>query len=403
MTLEPNSRGGRDLAERLGVELVRGTLFLTHPDSFREWAEGRRTLRMEDFYRAQRRRHDVLMDGDEPAGGRWNYDAENREPPPAEALPPRPYRPREDEIDAEVRRDLDALGLDTFGEDGPRLWAGSRDEARRALRRFVETRLADFGPWQDAMVEEQPFMWHSLLSPALNLGLLDPLECVEAAERAYRDGDAPIASVEGFVRQILGWREYVWGSYWLEGERWVRMNALRADRELPAALWSGETEMRCVSEVVGSLRETGYSHHIERLMVVGNLLLLSGTDPRAALDWFHGSYVDAYEWVMAPNVLGMATFADGGRMMSKPYAAGGRYVDRMSDHCGKCRFRPDRRTGEDACPFSAMYWDFLARNEERLADNHRLRLPLRQLAGIDADELTAIRSRARAGRAELAS
>ena len=244
-------------------------------------------------------------------------------------------------------------------------------------------------------------MWHSLLSPALNLGLLDPLECVEAAERAYRDGDAPIASVEGFVRQIIGWREYVWGRYWLEGERWDRMNALRADRELPAALWSGETEMRCVSEVVGSLRETGYAHHIERLMVVGNLLLLAGTEPRAALDWFHGSYVDAYEWVMAPNVLGMATFADGGRMMSKPYAAGGRYVDRMSDHCGECRFRPDRRTGEDACPFSAMYWDFLARNEERLADNHRLRLPLRQLAGIDADELAAIRSRARAGRAEL--
>ena len=397
---EAKSRAGRDLLEGCDVETVRGTLFLTHPDEFAEWAQGRRRLRMEDFYRHQRRRLGVLMDGDEPAGGRWNFDAENRRPPPADRRPPRPYRPREDEIDAEVRRDLDEMGLSAFGEDGPRLWAGSAREAHRALTRFVETRLTDFGPWQDAMLGAEPFMWHSMLSPALNLGLLDPMDCVEAAERAFRDGDAPIESVEGFVRQIIGWREYVWGMYWLEGERWERMNALRADADVPAALWGAETDMRCVSAIVGSLRATGYAHHIERLMVLGNLMLLAGVEPRAATDWFHGSFVDGYEWVMAPNVMGMATWADGGRMMSKPYAAGGRYIDRMSDHCGECRYRPDRRTGEDACPFSSMYWAFLARNRERLADVRRLNMPLRNVDRIDEGELREIRavaSRVRAG------
>lgn len=401
VALEPNSLGGRSLLKRLDVQLVPGTLFLTHPDEFAEWAEGRKLLRMEDFYRSQRRRHEVLMDGDEPAGGRWNYDPENRKPPPASTRPPRPYRPREDDIDQAVRRDLDRMDLDTFGEDGPRLWAASHEEAKRALGRFVETRLADFGPWQDAMLEGEPFMWHSMISPALNLGLLDPLDCVRAAEAAYRDGGAPIASVEGFVRQVIGWREYVWGMYWLEGARWDRMNALRADRELPEALWSGETDMRCISKTVSSLRETGYSHHIERLMIFGNLMLLTGTEPREAFDWFHGCFVDGYEWVMAPNVLGMATYADGGRMMSKPYAAGGRYVHRMSDHCGECRFRPDLRTGDEACPFSAMYWDFLDRNQDRLAGNPRMKLPLRNLAGIDAEELGEIKARARDARSEL--
>ena len=401
VAMEAKSRAGVRLLEGLDVETVPGNLFLTSPGEFADWAEGRKLLRMEDFYRHQRRRLDVLMDGDEPAGGRWNFDAENRKPPPSHDRPPRAYRPREDAIDEAVRADLDDLGLEAFGEDGPRLFAATRGEARRALRRFVETRLADFGPWQDAMLDDEPFMWHSLISPALNLGLLDPMEAVRAAEAAYRDGDAPIASVEGFIRQIIGWREYVWGLYWLRGTGWKRMNALRAHRNLPDALWSGETEMRCVSEAVGSLRKTGYSHHIERLMIFGNLQLLVGSDPHQALDWFHGSFVDAYEWVMEPNVLGMATFADGGRMMSKPYAAGGRYVDRMSEHCSSCRFRPDRRTGEDACPFSAMYWDFLDRNSERLAGNHRLSMPLRQLAKIEADELAEIRSRARAARSEL--
>jgi deoxyribodipyrimidine photolyase-related protein len=405
LALEPSTRASRSLLPQLGVEPVRGTLFLTHPDEFREWAQGRRGLRMEDFYRGQRRRFDVLLEPDgEPAGGRWNLDADNRERPPKEpAAPPRPYRPREDSFDEEVRAELDRADADeTWGEDGPRLFAGSAGEARRALERFVSHRLADFGRFQDAMLSEEPWMWHSMLSAPLNLGLLDPLDCVRAAERAWRDGQVPLNSAEGFIRQIIGWREYVWGMYWLRGERWQRSNALRARASLPSAVWSGETEMRCLERTLTSLSSSAYTHHIQRLMVLGNLFLLAGVDPREATDWFHATHIDGYEWVMEPNVIGMATFADGGEMMSKPYAAGGRYIDRMSDYCGGCRYRPDRRTGDDACPFTAMYWDFLDRNHDRLASNHRMKLQLRNVERIDPGEMAAIRSTARAARRRLA-
>jgi deoxyribodipyrimidine photolyase-related protein len=251
------------------------------------------------------------------------------------------------------------------------------------------------------MLHGERSLWHSLLSSSLNLGLLSPLECVEAAEHAYRSGAAPIAAVEGFVRQLIGWREYVWCLYRLREREWGRMNALRAQAPLPEVLWGGPTEMRCVGDAVGGLRETAYAHHIERLMLFGNLVLLLGVHPRAALDWFHHAFIDGYEWVMAPNVLGMATFADGGRMMTKPYAAGGRYVQRMSDHCGGCRYRPDRRTGDDACPFSTLYWDFLDRNRERLGGNHRMRIAYRNLDAIDRGELDEIRRRGRALRREF--
>ena len=377
--LEPNSAGGHELGLLEGVELVRGTLFLTHPDDFRAWAGGRKRLVMEDFYRGQRRRLDLLMEGDEPAGGRWNFDADNREPPPSDRRPPPPYRPREDEIDDAVRRDLDGMGLDTFGDDGPRLWPATRAQARRSLERFVESRLADFGRWQDAMLWGERLMWHSHLSSSLNLGLLGPLEVAEAAERAYRAGDVPIAAAEGFVRQVIGWREYVWGMYWLEPRRWHTMNALRARRELPEELLSGKTDMRCVADAVAGLRETAYAHHIVRLMVFGNLMLLRGVKPGAAFDWFHHSFIDGYEWVMGPNAVGMATYGDGGRMMTKPYAAGGRYIDRMSDYCGGCRFDPTSREGEDACPFTRGYWEFLERNEKRLRPNRRMRLQYKNL------------------------
>jgi deoxyribodipyrimidine photolyase-related protein len=342
-----------------------------------------------------------LMEGSEPVGGRWNFDLENREPPPADRSPPEPFRPREDSFDAEVRAELDELGLDTFGEDGPRLYAGSAAEAKRALAQFVETRLAEFGAYQDAMIEGQRFMWHSLLSGALNLGLLDPIDCVTAAEGAYHDGAAALASVEGFIRQIIGWREFVWGLYWHQGARWQRMNALRARRSLPEALWSGRTEMRCVADAVEGVAETAYAHHIQRLMVLGNLVLLAGIEPRECRDWFQAVFIDGYEWVMDPNVLGMATYADGGVMASKPYAASGRYIDRMSNHCHSCRYRPDRRTGEEACPFSAMYWDFLERNRDRLGDNHRLGFAYANLERIGPEELRRIRSRARTARGEL--
>jgi deoxyribodipyrimidine photolyase-related protein len=395
--LAPNSAAGR---RRLGalerVELLDGSLFLTNREEFEQWAQGRRRLLMEDFYRFQRRRLDVLMDGDEPCGGRWNFDAENRQRPPKHPQPPPTYRPREDTVDAEVRAELDELDLDTWGEDGPRLWPADRAQARRTLAHFITYALGEFGPYQDAMVGGERMLWHSMLSSSLNLGLLDPLECVRAAEAAYRSGDAPLQSVEGFIRQVIGWREYVWCLYWHRGAEWDQMNALEAHGELPSVLEDGVTEMRCLADAVGGLRATAYGHHIERLMLFGNLVLLAGVDPALARDWFHRAFIDGYDWVMAPNVLGMATWADGGAMMTKPYAASGRYVDRMSNHCRGCRYNPGKRTGEDACPFTTLYWEFLDRNRDRLSATRRMQMPLANLARIDTDELEEIRRRGRA-------
>jgi deoxyribodipyrimidine photolyase-related protein len=394
--LAPKSAAGR---RRLGaldrVAIMPGTLFLTAEDDFEHWAHGRRRLVMEDFYRWQRSRLGVLMDGDEPCGGRWNFDAENRKGPPKGVTPPRPYRPREDALDDAVRAELDDLDIATWGDDGPRLWPADRDQARRALAHFIDTVLGDFGPYQDAMIGGQRMLWHSLLSSSLNLGLLDPLECARAAERAYREGRAPLQSVEGFIRQIIGWREYIWCMYWHVGGRWGEMNALDAHAPLPAVLETGQTDMRCLADAVGGLAATGYAHHIERLMLFGNLVLLAGVDPQVARDWFHRAFIDGYDWVMAPNVLGMATWADGGMMMTKPYAASGRYVHRMSDHCRACRYDPGTRTGDDACPFTTLYWDFLDRNRERLARVGRIQMPLRNLERIDPGELELIRHQAR--------
>ena len=356
---------------------------------------------MEDFYRWQRRRLGVLMDGSEPVSGRWNFDAENREPPPSDARPPRPYLPREDDIDRDVRADIDRMRLKTFGADAPRRWPATRAQARRALDRFVEQRLPDFGRWQDAMLAGEQLMWHSHISSSLNLGLMAPLEPVDAAVAALEDGSAPMAAVEGFVRQIIGWREYVWGTYWHYADRWDSDDALNASAALPRLFWGGKTDMRCLDDAVGGLEETAYAHHIQRLMLFGNLMLLLGVSPREAFDWFHESFVDAYEWVMAPNVYAMALHADGGRMFTKPYAAGGRYVDRMSDYCTGCRYDPKQRTGEDACPFSTLYWDFLDRNRSAIASNHRMRMPYRNLERIDDEEMRDIRRRGRALRASF--
>lgn len=400
--LEPTGTRARAMARALpGVRVVPGTLFLTSEDEFAAWADGRRRLRMEDFYRHQRRRLGILMDGDEPAGGRWNLDAENRRTPPAGMRPPAPYRPREGAIDAAVRRDLDRMGPPCSGEDGPRRFPATRAEARRALRAFVDRRLAGFGPYQDAMRSGERFMWHSLLAAPLNLGLLAPGECAAVAERAWREGRVPLRSAEGFVRQVIGWREFVRGVYGLRRARWARANALRARGPLPQPLRTGRSDMRCVAEAVGGVRATGYAHHIERLMVLGNLMLLAGTRPAEALAWFQASFVDGHEWVMAPNVLGMALWADGGAMTTKPYAAGGSYVSRMSDHCGGCRYDPRRRSGPDACPLTTLYWDFLHRHRRRLSGNPRMSLAYRALDRLSPDERAAIARRAAALREEM--
>lgn len=382
---------------RLAVLPPRG--FATSREDFRRWADGRghRRLLMEDFYREARRRHGLLMDGEEPAGGTWNLDAENRQPPPkgARTLPvPEPWWPQEDDVDEQVRADLDRWereGDVTFvGVDGPRRFAATRAEAVAALEHFVVDRLPTFGPYEDAMLAADWAMSHSLLSAPMNLGLLHPLECAERAEAAYRAGDAPLASVEGYVRQLVGWRDYVWHLYWYLGEDYRRRNALGATNPLPrwfTELDADAVQARCLSTVLRDLRDTGWVHHIPRLMVLGNWALQRGYDPQAVTDWFHRSFVDGYDWVMVPNVVGMSQHADGGTMATKPYAAGGSYINRMSDLCRGCRYKPTVRVGEQACPFTAGYWAFLDRHRPAFERNHRMVQAVRgldRLADLDA-------------------
>ncbi|GAA1924854.1 cryptochrome/photolyase family protein [Streptomyces sodiiphilus] len=396
----PSSRPALALARSLpGVRVLPARGYLVDREDFADWLAGRdgRRLRMEDFYRWVRVRHGLLMDGGEPAGGRWNLDRENREPPPGGAraleLPP-PYRPAEDEIDERVRHDLDRWerqGTVSFtGRDGPRRFPATRAGALAALRRFTALRLPAFGPWEDAMLAADPVMGHSLLSAPLNLGLLHPAECVGRAEREWREGRAPLAGVEGFVRQIAGWREYVHQMYWHAGEEYRHSNALGHRAPLPG--WFQELDAdavtaRCLSTVLAQVRDTGWTHHIPRLMVLGGYALQRGWDPAALTDWFHRSFVDGYDWVMLPNVVGMSQYADDGRMTTKPYTSGGAYIHRMSDFCGSCFYRPDVRVGERACPFTAGYWAFVHRHRERLARNHRMARPvagLRRLRDLPA-------------------
>jgi deoxyribodipyrimidine photolyase-related protein len=395
---QPNAAGLGERLARLDVELVPSTQFLTAPEAFAEWAHGRRRLVMEDFYRDQRRRFGLLLREDgKPEGGRWNLDRENRRALPAAGLEaPPPWRPQEDAIDAQVRRDLDAMALPEWGEDAPRAFPATAAEARAALADFVAHRAARFGPWQDAIADGQPLLFHSGLSSSLNLWLLDPLEACRAVEAGYREGSIPLQSAEGFIRQVIGWREYVWGMYWLRAEQWRSDDALGAQRPLPAAFWTAETDANCLHSSVRDVRERGYAHHIQRLMVLGNLMLLLGVRPWEGVEWFRASFVDGAEWVMAPNVAGMATFADGGVMMTKPYPAGGNYINRMSDYCAGCRFSPDVREGERACPVTALYWDFIARHAERFAGNRRMRGAVRGMQRMDPERLRAHRERAAA-------
>jgi deoxyribodipyrimidine photolyase-related protein len=380
--VHPTSRAAlrfvRSRPEVVDVLPARG--FATSMEDFARWVEGSGgRLLQERFYRDARTRLGVLMDGGDPVGGRWNLDADNRRPPPrgARALDiPRAYVPREDDVDAGVREDLDRWvrdgDVELVGNDGPRGFAATREEARRALRRFVQHRLPSFGPYEDAMLAGDPAMAHSRLSAPMNLGLLDPMECVRAAEQAYADGAAPLQSVEGYVRQLIGWRDYVWHLYWHLGPSYRGRDHLRARRRVPDWLWdldAGAVEARCLATVLADLRREGWVHHIPRLMVLGSYALQRGLDPAELAEWFSLSFVDGYDWVMVPNVVGMSQHADGGVMATKPYTSGGAYIDRMSDFCGGCRYDPRVRVGEDACPFTAGYWDFLDRHRGRLAAN----------------------------------
>lgn len=385
---------------------ARGLTLAVHDDrhffgTVREFAAHARTrkqLRLEPFYREMRRRHDVLMDGGEPAGGRWNFDAENRrafaKTGPTEVPAPPRFAP--DAITREVLALVSTRFAAHPGSLASFAWPVTRQQALACLACFVEERLPEFGRWQDALWPSEPWLWHSHLSAALNLKLLNAREVVKAAEDAWRAGRVPLESAEGFIRQILGWREYVRGVYWTHMPAYLELNELDAHAPLPAFYWHGRTPMACLADAIGQTLEHGYAHHIQRLMVTGLYALMFGVEPREVHAWYLAVYVDAVEWVELPNTFGMSQAADGGLMASKPYIATGRYIERMSagSLCAGCRFRPGERVGELACPFTTLYWDFMMRHEQRLAANPRTAMQVKNLVRLSSEERARIALRA---------
>jgi deoxyribodipyrimidine photolyase-related protein len=376
------------------VEIRDDARFFCRIQEFFAWARGRNSLRMEFFYREMRRRHGILMEGDAPAGGQWNFDAENRKALPKTVAVPEVPGFAPDAITREVMALVAARFPDHLGSVEGFAFPVTGREARQALRDFVENRLPDFGDWQDAMKSGAPVLFHAHISPALNLGLLKPREICEAAEAAWKRGRAKLNAVEGFIRQILGWREYVRGLYWLHMPDFAEKNFFGATRKLPDFYWTGETRMNCLAQAVSDTIANAYAHHIQRLMITGNFALLAGIDPDFVDEWYMVVYADAYEWVEMPNTRGMALFADGGIVGSKPYAASGAYINRMSDYCKACSYDVKDAVGENACPFNFLYWDFFARHAEVLGGNVRVAMPLRTLERMDGGKVTKMRERA---------
>ena len=388
LATEPNSYASRMLVNKLNVRAVCSDQFLCHPSEYQAFLGSRKSIKMEDFYRWQRKRLVVLMNGDEPIGDRWNFDEENRQPPPKTGHDrwPQPRTYALDETDQEV---VATLRGNCWGELPIGQWATTRQGALERLAVFVEHVLPVFGEHEDAMLKSNWHLAHSLLSPYLNNGLLLPGEVVKAAESAFMEGKVPLNSVEGFIRQIIGWREYIWNCYWQWMPDYAEMNALGATRELPPMFTDiSKTNMACMTSVLTGVNSRAYSHHIERLMVLGNFALISGINPQQLTQWMWNSYVDAAEWVMVPNTIGMSQYADGGMLATKPYASGGAYIDRMSDHCKGCAYDRKKRTGSDACPFTVLYWDFFLRHQDRFVKNPRVARQVRAAQQLqDADEL----------------
>jgi deoxyribodipyrimidine photolyase-related protein len=383
-------------ANGLPLEVREDRHFYCSVREFAAHAKGRKSLRMEYFYREQRQRHGVLMQGDEPVGGQWNFDTDNREAFGAAGpgwVPPRSTF----EPDA-ITRDVIALVNTHFAAHPGQLdgfaWPVTRAQALQSLRAFIDERLPLFGRYQDAMWPGDAWLYHSHLSAALNLKLLNPREVVAAAEAAYRDGQVPLASAEGFIRQILGWREYVRGIYWTQMPGYLERNALDAQEALPAWYWTGATDMACLRDALAQTLTHGYANHIQRLMVTGLFALMLGVNPKQVHAWYLAVYVDAVEWVELPNTLGMSQYADGGVMGSKPYIATGKYIQRMSPHCQGCRYDPAQRSGDTACPFTTLYWDFLMRHEAVMARNPRMALQVRNLGRLTAEQQQAVKDRA---------
>ena len=385
------------------IEMRPDRSFLCTVEEFRAWAGQKKQLRMEFFYRHMRERHAVLMERGKPVLGRWNFDPENRGSfgkngpgtlSHAVTFPPDP-------ITREVIQTVNRMFAEHPGDLQSFDFPVTPEEAERALDEFITMALPNFGTYQDAMWTNEPLIYHSRLSSSMNLKLLDPRDVIRAAEQAYFDGSAPIESVEGFIRQILGWREYVRGIYWLYMPEYLERNYLGAHQKLPSFYWDGQTDMECLRQALGQTLESGYAHHIQRLMVTGLFSLLLGVDPKEIHKWYLAIYVDAVEWAELPNVLGMSQYGDGGVMASKPYIASGKYIQRMSNYCANCRYDPGKSTGENACPFTTLYWDFLMRHEKMLTGNPRTIMQVRNLKRLDEPERARIREQAEQVRTRL--
>ena len=382
---QPSSFEQTNALKKFGVTFIDNNFFLTPRALFTQWADAQKIFLMENFYRAQRIRLNILVEGNKPTGGAWNFDKENRLPAPKQYDGPPYLEHQPDEIDHQVAAELDFTPTTT--------WATTRKGALAQLTNFIDNHFADFGPLEDAMTTQNWALHHSLLSPYINNGLLHPREVIDAAITAFNTGRIPIASCEGFIRQIIGWREYVNGMYWFLGPDYRNNNQLHATRNLlPLFTDPNATQMNCIKETITDINSRAWVHHIPRLMVLSNLALITGTNPQQFLDWMREVFIDATEWVMVPNIIGMGLHADGGAMMTKPYAAGGAYISRMSNYCKGCAYNPKLRTGDTACPFTTLYWDFLDRHKDTFAKNHRMS---QQLFGIKRlSDLPQLKARA---------
>jgi deoxyribodipyrimidine photolyase-related protein len=384
------------------VEIRPDDRFLCSREAFAKWADGRRSFRMEFFYREMRKTTGLLMRDGEPEGGQWNFDAENRKKLPKNAVLPRRLSFAPDRVTQDVMRLVGEHHADHFGSLQHFGWAVTRDDALVALQHFVEHALPQFGDYQDAMKHGEDFIHHSILSPYLNIGLLNPREVCDAAENAFRHGDAPLNAVEGFIRQTIGWREYVNGIYWSQMPDYADGNFLNGTRDLPSFFWWGEVPMHCLSECIRNTRDNAYAHHIQRLMVIGNFAMLAGVKPKDIEEWFLVVYADAFEWVELPNVHGMVMHADGGLLASKPYVASGAYINRMSDYCGHCQFDPAIKTGPKACPYNYLYWNFMMEHKAAFANNPRMAMPYRNLQRMAEGQKQVVRDDAARFLASLA-
>ncbi|WP_306153065.1 cryptochrome/photolyase family protein [Roseovarius sp. MMSF_3281] len=379
----------------LSVTLLPDDRFICSLDEFDDWAEGRKELRMEYFYREMRRKTGLMMEEGKPAGGKWNYDHDNRKPASDDMLRSQPMQFTPDEMTEEVLDLVEAQFGENFGALRPFHFAVTRAQALRALDHFAKHLLEGFGDYQDAMLQGDKFLHHSVLSPYLNIGLLDPVEICARVEEEWKAGRVPINAAEGFIRQVTGWREYVRGIYFREGPDYTARNALGHKRDLPWMYWGGETRMNCVGHAVAQTREEAYAHHIQRLMVTGNFALLAGVHPGQLHEWYLAVYADAFEWVEAPNTIGMSQFADGGIIASKPYVSSGNYIAKMSDYCGGCAYSVKEKVGEGACPFNLLFWDFMQRHRERFEGNPRMGQMYRTWDRMDEGKRDAVLDGAR--------